>query len=145
MLSGGVALADHHRGGRERDRRGPVYRDDRRDDRRWERRTWPRREHRSYRQPVYVNNGRFTFHNGVSYNYVRPTFRHRYYDVRYRPPVIVENYQPVAGYSWVGGQWQWNGYEWQWVSGHYGCDPSAEPTYDEPTYDPDRGNYYPQY
>ena len=75
---------------------------------------------------AYASNGRFHFRNGHSYNYVRPTFRHRYYDYRYRPQLIVESYQPVTGYVWVAGQWQWNGYEWLWVSGHYAIDPSYD-------------------
>jgi hypothetical protein len=117
---------------------------------------WQYPRQHSYRRPVYVNNGYYQFHNGYRYAYSRPVFRQRYYDYRVRPQIIVENYQPVEGYIWVGGQWQWNGYEWQWVSGHYDNDPNCnhdvgydsaydQPTYDQPTYDESQGNYYPQY
>src|ERR1043165_7120535 len=84
-LAGGVALADRHRDHRwnEREHRGPVVRHD---DRRWENRRIPQRE---YRRPVYWNNGSYRFHNGYFYNYVRPVIRHRYYDYRYRPQLIV--------------------------------------------------------
>jgi hypothetical protein len=66
-----------------------------------------------------------------SYNYVRrpiymarPIIHQRYYDYRYRPELIVENYGVRPGYYWVNGSWQWNGYEWIWYPGHYEPDPS---------------------
>ncbi|MGN6107476.1 MAG: hypothetical protein ACTHU0_20370 [Kofleriaceae bacterium] len=116
-LLGGVAFADrgHSSRGRDhqtvrdhRDQRGRVARD---------RRVVQRR-------PVYASNGRFVFHNGVSHRYTRPVIRQRYFDYRYRPRVLVENYTPVAGYVWVSGQWQWNGREWLWTAGHYEIDAS---------------------
>jgi hypothetical protein len=81
------------------------------------------------RRPVYVNNGRFVFHGGVTRTYSRPVIRHRYYDYRYRPSIIVENYDPVPGYLWVAGSWNWNGYEWIWTSGHWIADPNYQDDY----------------
>ena len=49
----------------------------------------------------------------------RPFIGGRYYDYRYRPRLIVENYAPMAGYSWLSGSWQWDGQEWIWQPGHY--------------------------
>jgi hypothetical protein len=54
----------------------------------------------------------------------RPVIRERYYDYDRRPSVIVENYNPMAGYYWVAGGWTWNGVEWIWQAGHYQPDPS---------------------
>jgi hypothetical protein len=131
-LGGGVAIADrdHHR---RDDRRG----DDRGDHRRGDHAdrgirnprdpVWHQRQHRvAHRRPVYINNGHYQFHDGQRYRYSRPVIRHRYYDYRVRPRIIVESYQPMAGYIWVQGQWQWNGYEWVWSSGHYAADPSYD-------------------
>ncbi|HWU86675.1 MAG TPA: hypothetical protein VN253_05350 [Kofleriaceae bacterium] len=73
--------------------------------------------------PVYVDNGYFQFYNGYRYRYARPVIYRRYFDVRVRPQIFVESYQPVAGYIWVGGQWMWSGYEWIWMPGHYEVDP----------------------
>lgn len=56
------------------------------------------------RQPIYVE---------------RPLIRTHYYDYRYRPQILVENYPMRAGYYWVAGHWDWNGYEWMWTPGHY--------------------------
>jgi len=63
--------------------------------------------YRSYgyaRRPIYVQ---------------RPVIRQHYYDYRYRPQILVENYPARDGYYWVAGQWTWDGYEWQWTPGHY--------------------------
>ena len=153
-LGGGVALADrdHHRRGDSRsdhrrgDYRGDHRRDYRGDHRRDYRSTapggvtirnprdpvWHQRDRRVvHRRPIYVNNGYYQFNNGQRYRYARPVIRHRYYDVRVRPQIIVENYQPMTGYVWVAGQWQWNGYEWLWISGHYEADPSYSDYYDD--------------
>jgi hypothetical protein len=137
-LLGGVATADRDRGrdrGRRHDRydrhdRGGVVVRDHRDYRR------DRRDRRAVaRNRVYVSNGRYVFSGGVSRSYVRPVIRHRYYDVRVRPRIIVENYDPVPGYVWVAGQWQWNGYEWSWMSGHYAPDTRYRVWYDDGTYE----------
>jgi hypothetical protein len=56
------------------------------------------------RRPIYV---------------ARPVIRARYFDVRVRPALVVENYPPRVGYVWVRGAWQWNGAEWIWMPGHY--------------------------
>jgi hypothetical protein len=136
-LGSGVALAD-----RDHYRRGGVGIRNPNDP------VWHQRQHRVdrrpsrvvHRRPVYVNNGYYQFNNGYRYRYARPVIRHRYHDVRVRPQVIVENYQPVAGYVWVAGQWQWNGAEWIWVSGHYAIDPSYNASYD-PNYDDDGIRY----
>ncbi|MBS1119946.1 MAG: repeat (2 copies) [Deltaproteobacteria bacterium] len=95
------------------------------------------------RRPVYASNGRFVFNGGVSYNYRRPVIQYRYTDYRYRPQILAENYEPVSGYIWVGGQWQWNGYEWSWVSGHYDLDPSYQ--YSSSNYDNGYDNAYDGY
>jgi hypothetical protein len=49
--------------------------------------------------------------------------RARYYNVRVRPQLIVENYPPEPGYIWMRGQWTWSGAEWRWADGHYLADP----------------------
>jgi hypothetical protein len=67
------------------------------------------------RRPIYVG---------------RPIIRERYYDYYRRPAVIVENYNPMAGYYWVPGAWQWNGNEWMWQPGHYEPDPNYTGYYD---------------
>lgn len=135
MLTSGVAFADRDRGWRghrdsSRHSGGTVVRDhryrepvrvDRRDYRDYRR--GDRHNYRRYdRRPVYVNNGRFVFHGGVSRHYTRPVIRQRYYDYRYRPQVIIQNYDPVPGYIWIQGNWNWNGYEWIWVPGRYEID-----------------------
>jgi hypothetical protein len=56
------------------------------------------------RRPIYVE---------------RPYIRERYFDYYRRPALIVENYAPMDGYTWVPGSWQWDGYEWIWQPGHY--------------------------
>jgi hypothetical protein len=150
-LFGGTALADRDRYDRRDDRR--ERRDDRRDrrqdrrddrhDRRHDHRGPAVRDHRTYRpvhrhdrrvvtrNRVYVNNGRYHFHGGVSRTYVRPVIRHRYYDVRVRPQLIVETYEPVPGYMWVQGNWTWNGYEWTWTSGYFAPDTRYRVWYDD--------------
>jgi hypothetical protein len=136
-VGGGVALADrdHNRRGDHRGdyRRGDYNRDHRRGGhydrgiRNPRDPVWHQRQrHVTHRRPVHVNNGYYQFHNGHRYRYARPVIRQRYYDYRVRPQVIVENYQPVAGYVWMPGSWQWNGYEWVWISGHYMVDPSYD-------------------
>jgi hypothetical protein len=126
-LLGGVAAADHYRRGGGG---GVVVRDHR------AARPVVVRERRAVvRQPVYVSNGRYVFAGGVSRAYVRPVIRQRYYDVRIRPTLIVENYDPVPGYVWVRGRWQWNGYEWLWVSGYYAPDTRIHVYYDDGTYE----------
>jgi hypothetical protein len=72
------------------------------------------RDH-GYRRPIYVS---------------RPVIRHRYYNYYSRPSLIVENYNPIAGYYWVRGSWSWNGFEWIWTPGHYEPDPSYYGYYD---------------
>jgi hypothetical protein len=67
------------------------------------------------RRPIYVH---------------RPIIRERYYNYYRRPALIVENYNPIAGYYWVPGSWQWNGYEWSWQPGHYEPDPNDGDYYD---------------
>ena len=87
------------------------------------------------RAPVYVSNGRYVFQGGVSRTYVRPVVRERYYNIRVRPQIIVENYDPVPGYIWVAGRWQWNGYEWAWTSGYYAPDTRYRVWYDDGSYE----------
>ena len=137
MLFGGVASADR---GRERGRDtshrsgGTVVRDHRyREPVRIDRgRGYVNRDRgprRVERRPVYVNNGRFVFHGGITRTYTRPVIRQRYYDYRYRPQVIVQNFDPVPGYIWIQGQWNWNGYEWIWTDGYWAVDTNYQDTY----------------
>jgi len=74
------------------------------------------------RSPVYVTSGRYAFPGGVYRVYRRPVIRTHYYDVHIRPTLIVETYDPVPGYLWVGGNWRWNGVEWIWISGYWAVD-----------------------
>ena len=134
-------VRDHRRDNRPvvRDNRRydrPVVRDNRRYDRR-PRYTGPVRANRRVidRRPIYVTDGRIRFHNGRTVVYNRPVIRQRYYDVRVRPQIIVENYPPQYGYIWVSGSWNWNGVEWVWTSGHYAPDPSISIYYDDDSYD----------
>jgi hypothetical protein len=124
--TGGTALADRHRGN---DHRGNQHRSDhRRGDNHARRdnghRTHVRdhRAHRDHRRPVYASNNRFVFGNGHVRYYNRPVIRTHYTNYRYRPALIVENYEQVPGYIWVAGNWQWNGYQWMWIDGHYEVD-----------------------
>jgi hypothetical protein len=154
-LTGGVASADRFHDQRER----TVVRDHRSDNRttvrvqpqrNWDNgRHWDngrRWENRSrvvvQRQPVYANNNRF-YVNGHYHNYYRPVIHTRYYNYRYRPQILVENYDPIPGYIWIQGGWNWNGYEWIWTSGHYQVDP-AYTYYDDGGYSY-QGTYYPGY
>jgi hypothetical protein len=154
ILSAGVADADRYRD-RDRDGRNDRYENDR--GRRYDpprrdtyrpvvrdrgyrpraRYTGPVRANRRVidRRPLYVNNGRYTFHNGRTVVYTRPVIRQRYYDVRVRPQIIVENYPAQYGYIWVNGSWGWNGGEWIWTGGHYAPDPSISVYYDDDSYD----------
>lgn len=115
--SGGTVVRDHRYREPVRVDRGYRYRDNNRSNYRDNYR-------RVDRRPVYVNNGRFVFHGGITRAYNRPVFRHRYYDYRYRPQIVVENYDPVPGYIWIQGSWSWNGYEWVWSAGYYSPDPN---------------------
>ena len=87
------------------------------------------------RRPLYVNSGRFTFHNGRTVVYSRPIIRERYYDFRIRPQIIVESYPAQYGYIWVNGSWSWNGHEWIWAGGHYEADPDIDNYYDDDSYE----------
>lgn len=100
---------------------------------------------------VYPTQGRWIRHDGYRTQYAvarRPIFvrapiiRQRYFDVRYQPQIIVENYAPIAGYYWVNGGWNWNGAEWQWTPGHYEPNPSYGQSAYAPSYDP---AYAPSY
>lgn len=77
-----------------------------------------------YERPVY--NGGYRYNNYARQPiYVeRPVIRTHYYDYRYRPQILVENYPARDGYYWVAGQWTWSGYEWMWTPGHYEADPA---------------------
>lgn len=130
-LTGGVALADrgghdNHRGGDRSSYRTSTYRDHgNRNNGRWNRgntvvvrdnhhrggwnggnRVIIRNDHHrhGYRRPIYV---------------ARPIIHQRYYNYYRRPAVIVENYAPQSGYTWVAGAWAWSGAEWIWQPGHY--------------------------
>lgn len=137
----GTAAADRYRGGRDHNRERVVVRD-----RGWNNHQRPvvrdryvRDRHVSHRRPVYNNNNRYTFHDGRTFTYRRPVINVRYTDYRYRPTLLVENYDTVPGYIWVAGNWQWTGYEWNWVSGHYQVD--ANYGYDNYQYAPISNGY----
>ncbi len=87
------------------------------------------------RRPIYASNGSFAFHNGIRRSYARPVIQARYYNVRVRPQLVVENYDAVEGYVWVRGGWNWNGREWQWNSGHYAPDMQYSNYYDDGSFD----------
>ncbi len=146
ILAAGVADADHdRRDNRRYERSRPVVRDRGynrpvvRDNRGYRRQRYsgPVRANRRVidRRPLYVSGNSFRFHNGRTVVYSRPIIRQRYYDVRVRPQIIVENYPSQYGYVWVSGAWGWNGGEWQWNSGHYAPDPSINVYYDDDSYD----------
>ncbi len=78
---------------------------------------------------VRVTNGRYVFPGGVVRVYKRPVVRVHYRDRYVRPPVLVEQYDPVPGYVWVAGSWSWGGAEWVWVPGYWAV--SSEPVYVE--------------
>lgn len=148
ILSAAVAEADRYdRRDRRDDRRGyRAVRDNRtysrpivRNGYRRQRYAGPIRANRRVidRRPIYVNNGAYVFHGGQRVVYRRPVIARRYYDVRVRPQVIVENYPSQNGYIWVSGNWSWNGGEWIWTGGHYAPDPSFTQFYDDGSYDLD--------
>lgn len=103
---GGVVVRDHRGGG------GPVV---------VQRggRGGPRVSH------VRMAGGRYMFPGGVVRVYKRPVIREHYYNRYRRPAVIVEAYDPVPGYVWVGGGWNWGGAEWVWSPGYWSA--SVEP------------------
>jgi hypothetical protein len=76
-----------------------------------------------YERPVYNGGYRYSYARRPIY-VERPVIRTHYYDYRYRPQILVENYPVRDGYYWVAGQWTWNGSEWLWTPGHYEPDPN---------------------
>ena len=155
---GGVASADHWRGGGTHRAQGGVVVTPSRGGGHWQssrpRYTYSRGYHRGY------NRG-YTIRPQIRYRYVRrpiyvqrPVIQYRYYDYYQRPSVLVENYGARPGYYWVSGQWSWNGYEWLWTPGHYEPDPNATGYYSDtqstdyyanPSYDPNYQYEYDQY
>jgi hypothetical protein len=137
LMFGGAAYADHWHGGGGG--HGPVVRDHRegpapapvvvRDhrnpgpavghDRRPEGGVAVRDHRGGGYDHVRVNNGRYVFPGGVVRVYQRPVIREHYYNVRVRPPLIVESYEPVPGYMWMAGSWGWGGAEWVWNPGYW--------------------------
>ena len=71
------------------------------------------------RRPIYVG---------------RPFIRERYFDYRYRPRLLVENYAAMPGYFWTAGSWQWDGQEWIWTAGHYEPDAAYDQGYVDESY-----------
>lgn len=131
-LLGGVAVAD-----RDHDRRDnrPVVRDNRAQPARVNRPAQRPNRRVIARRPIYVSNGQYVFHDGIRRSYTRPVIRTHYYNVRYRPQIIVENHAPVPGYIWVGGNWSWSGREWMWSDGHFAPDMQYSNYYDDGSYD----------
>jgi hypothetical protein len=74
-------------------------------------------------RPVVINRGFDTRFENMRYDhgrYVRAGFNERYFDIRVQPAPIFEDIgAPVAGCTWVAGNWQWSGAEWTWIAGHY--------------------------
>jgi hypothetical protein len=138
-MLGGFAAADRRPDHRDHHReRRPVVRDHRNHDQQPRvNRPAQRSDRRAInRRAIHVNNsGHFVFHNGIRRAYTRPVIRARYYNVRVRPQIIVENYQAVPGYIWVRGHWTWNGREWRWFGGHFAPDPQYSTYYDDGSYD----------
>lgn len=118
-MLGGVAAAEHPHRHRVRDHRGGVYVQrvprHHHDGSRYVVRPSYRSSYRVVRRPIYVQ---------------RPVIAYRYYNYYRRPAVIVENYPPITGYTWIAGHWDWNGYEWIWNPGHY----EPDQTYDQYPY-----------
>jgi hypothetical protein len=136
-LLGGVAMADRDRGRGDHDRRDhrPNARDHRNDGHRVNRPAQRANRRVLHRQPVRAQNGRYVFAGGVHRTYQRPVIRSRYYNVRARPQLIVESYDPVPGYIWVRGSWAWSGREWRWNDGYFASDPQYATYYDDGSYD----------
>jgi len=127
VVTANEAEADNHRDNRSYSR--PVYRQTT-TTRVYTGRVNPNR--RVYtRTTVHVNNGHYRFHDGRTVVYRAPVISRRYYDVRFRPQVIVENYPSQGGYIWTSGHWNWGGGEWHWIGGHYAPDPSIGTYYDD--------------
>ena len=131
---GGVAAADHHRGGGIdlRDHRGGVAVTPSRG-----RYVAPRQSYsygRHYEQPRY-RYSRAAYVRRPIY-VARPHIAVRYYNYYQPPTVLAESYPAMPGYYWVAGHWDWNGYEWLWNPGHYEPDPSyVDPAYTDGYYD----------
>jgi hypothetical protein len=87
------------------------------------------RDHRSGPRHVRVNGGRYVFPGGVVRTYKRPVYA-VYRNRHVRPAIIVEHYDPVPGYVWIGGGWTWGGAQWVWAPGYWSV--AAEPVYVEP-------------
>ena len=152
-LSGGVAFADHGRGGDHRGasvehraapahvidhgggRGGVVVRDHRDFHGGYDRGYRGGYDHGyrgGYGGRVVVANGGPRYYGGYARRpiYVsRPVIRERYYNYYRRPTLVVENYGPREGYFWIGGAWGWNGGEWIWTPGHYEPDAAYDDTY----------------
>ncbi len=146
-LSSGVALADRHYGGGRgelRDHRGDDVRY-RQDNRRWNTGDRNARVVRVERVRPTFRDNRFYFGANNYRVYHRPVINVRYRDYYRRPALISENYDPVAGYVWMQGNWEWNGYEWSWIPGHYDVDSSYhqhQVVDSNDDYDDDYGNNY---
>ncbi len=69
--------------------------------------------------PIHAVGGRYVFPGGAVRVVGTPVIRGHYYNYYARPALIVENYDPVPGYTWVRGNWRWNGVEWLWVPGYF--------------------------
>ncbi len=137
-LLGGVAVADrqHDRRDKHREKRTVVGDRDRGQQPRRVNRPAQRSNRRAIsRRPIHANNGAFVFHNGIRRTYTRPVIQARYYNVRVRPQLVVENYEGVEGYVWVRGSWSWTGREWRWNSGHFAPDMQYSTYYDDGSYD----------
>jgi len=135
-LLSGVAIADRDNRRDNRDKRTVAGdRDNRSQPKRVNRPAQRSNRRAIARRPVHVNNGHFVFHNGIRRTYTRPVIQTRYYNVRYRPQLIVENYAPVPGYIWVRGSWAWTGREWNWNGGHFAPDMQYSNYYDDGSYD----------
>ncbi len=134
-LLGGVATADRQHDRRDNHDRRAVVSDRDNHPRRVNRPAQRSNRRALVRRPIYVSNGSFVFHDGIRRTYTRPVIQARYYNVRVRPQLVVENYESVPGYIWVRGSWGWTGREWSWSSGHFAPDMQYSNYYDDGSYD----------
>jgi hypothetical protein len=63
--------------------------------------------------------GYYTFKGGHRARYYALPSHPRYVHRHIRPVLLVERYDPVPGYIWIGGYWNWGGAHWVWSPGYY--------------------------
>jgi hypothetical protein len=63
--------------------------------------------------------GYYSFRGGHRVRHYGVPNHPRYIHRHQRPVLLVERYDPVPGYIWVGGSWGWGGAQWVWTPGYY--------------------------